>query len=775
VQRIAQNRSLANATAGIIRPSGERRTWEDGLVSLVADATGGIVNVTATPADWCALCVWIGTSVTLDWPRTELLWRMLSACEHRVIFELSGNQTMIRFTLRCHRDDLSTVRETMAAVYPTCALTTDAGAWWRAGTLCAYGELCAPWSLSRLTLPAELPDSALWACVEWLLSLPQDATGFYHCVCEPATVTDVWHRRVERAHDAVFLSKLLVPQSALQRVPQQLPSGELRLRAQALQEKANGDLPFFGVTVRCGIVSESSVSARLSRMLTTFRLDGWALTWDEPTKPPSELTAAFFSCGATYRPGIMLNSAEITTVAHLLPARDEVCVRTDWPRYHQDISAAQSLVSGCVVGHARVTGMQVPIAISDDIRARGTHAVSCAGMGKSTVLKHVFLQDVAKGNGAVYIDPHGDALKDLMALLPESQRDRCIYFNPSDADWVPCWNPLTVPPGADLYRVADDLLSALERVSQDWGDRLATVLRHALVGLLHLPGSTMHDIYNVVRQNSPESDALRDRILEACPDVAVRQFWQRDFLKSYREADLAAPRHKLLKLVSGGAVSRMFSQPHSRIDVRAIMDEGNILLVDLSGIGAESRSFLGSFLLTLFVVAATGRATVSREQRKPFSVFADEAHLFVGADAFESLIAQARKFRVNVVLAHQYLGQFKSSQVDALLTAGSTLVGRVNRSDAAVLAKNFQGKFTADDICQLRPFEMIARIGTEMVRFSTPPSNDRSDPAAVSAIINASRSRYYVSATAPAKPAPQSVKQYDWDAFKDADLSYDEF
>lgn len=745
----------------------ERRAWGTGWVATVPCMDGLEATASIDFAEWCALTLWIDVATTLDWRRAELWWRLISACEHPLVWEMHGNEAAIWFVLRYHRADYHTVREACAAVYPAMAFNNEACAWWRHAAIRALGEVASPWSVASITQAEHLPDSPLWACVEWLLSLPAAVTGFFQCIAQPAALTDVWHREIELQHDLAFLRRLVLPPSAVQRSVQQVPSGDLRARSAALEKKAAGTLPFFGVVLRCGIAATIDATFRLPTWLRTYRCDGRALDLTPLEVPPGHVLDHYFGAAACPSSGLVLNSAELALLAHVLPARPEVSARTVWPSSQQEV--APTCTVGAVVGSASVTGVSVPVAIPADVRARGTHVVSAAGMGKSTLLKHLFLQDISNG-GAAFIDPHGDAVHDLMALLPPEARERCIYFNPADSEFTPRWNPLTVPAGSDPYRVADDLLDALERVSSDWGDRLATVLRHALVGLLHLPGSTMHDLYNVVRQRSPESDALRARIIAACPDRAVRQFWSRDFLKSYREADLAAPRHKLLKLVSGGAVSRMLSQPESRIDIRKVMDGGGILLVDLAGLGAETREFLGSFLLTLVVIAAMGRSTVVREQRKPFSVFADEAHLFAGGRSFESLLAQARKFRVNVVLAHQYLRQFSTSTVDALLTAGTTLVGRVDRSDAAILAKDFQGKITADDISQLRPFEMVGRIGTDIVRFQTPAANDRADPQAVSEIISSSRVRFYLPRESVVTSGSNAKSPYEG-----VDLSFDEF
>lgn len=216
----------------------------------------------------------------------------------------------------------------------------------------------------------------------------------------------------------------------------------------------------------------------------------------------------------------------------------------------------------------------------------------------------------------------------------------------------------------------------------------------------------------------------------------------------------------------------MLTQRESKIDLRTVMDGGKLLLVDLSTLGAETRAFLGSFLLSLVVQTAVGRSNLSREERKWFSVYADEAHLFVEGDAFESLIAQARKFRLNGVLAHQYLRQFRAPQIDALMLAGTTIVGRVDQGDGAILAKKFQGKVTADELSQLPPFHMVARIGTDVVRFQTPANNDKDVPVAVAQIIADSHSRYYTRAS-ERKHVEKPDRQYRPNP--GADLSYDEF
>jgi len=767
-RRLASVLAVQDAQASVLVPQTLARVWSDGCFSLIPAPYGSLTPQTVVAQDWQAHALWIGEKSRLNYAQSELLWRYLSACAHRFVFEVAGNSAWVRLVVRTHKDDAGTLAEAVGALYPDCALRPETDLWWRLGSLSPVCVACAPDMSARLTLPDALPESLLWGCVEWLLGLNGDAVGYFQCVLEPRGADAQWHREIELRDDLHFLAKLVSAQGALMRLPQQIPSGDLRRCSDELSRKADPSRPFFGVSIRCGIVGEQE--CRPPQFLGALRMNGSALSWRKLDPPPDSEREKFFRAGATIEPGFVLNSLEVSSVAHILPVRETVARRTCWPVYREDASPTLAAQTGSFVGTATVVGEQISVCIPETIRALGTHVVSAPGTGKTTLLKNLFLQDVAAGSGAAYIDPHGDAIKDILRTAPENERHRFIYFNPADA-WTPCWNPLFVPPGCDPCRLADDFLKALERVSIGWGDRLATVLRHALVGLLHVPGSTLMDLYHITRRGSVQSDALRARVLEACKDEVVQEFWRHDFIRSYEKTDFASSQHKLIKLLAGGSITRMFSQRESRINVREIMDRGHVLLVDLSQLGAESKDFIGSFLLTLFVLATTGRADISRGERRPFSIYVDEAHHFVNADAFEDLMAQARKFRVNLVLAHQYLRQFKPAQIDALLTAGTMIAGRVDRKDADVLAKDLRGLVTPEQIVALPPFEMVARIGSEIARFRTAPDPERCDETAARAVIEQSREKYYV----PAETATKKTAGIRYPPQSNADLSFDEW
>ena len=186
----------------------------------------------------------------------------------------------------------------------------------------------------------------------------------------------------------------------------------------------------------------------------------------------------------------------------------------------------------------------------------------------------------------------------------------------------------------------------------------------------------------------------------------------------------------------------MLAQPQNLIDFRNIMDEGKILLVDLSGLGSETREILGGFMLSVLHVTALCRSALPPEKRRPFHIHCDEAHRFT-TDALEDLIMETRKYGVGLTLAHQYLSQFETRRKDALASVGTTVIFNVDTKDAAHLKKDLQDKVEVKDLIFLRVGEAIARIGTEIVRFRTPPPREIPKKHFRDRIIAESRRRYY--------------------------------
>ena len=220
----------------------------------------------------------------------------------------------------------------------------------------------------------------------------------------------------------------------------------------------------------------------------------------------------------------------------------------------------------------------------------------------------------------------------------------------------------------------------------------------------------------------------------------VRQFWVYDYEK-YSKDDFGPPKNKLSKLMVSNSVSLMLSQPESLFNFREVMDEGKILLVNLSGIGSKVRGILGCFILSLLHLAALSRSNVAIHQRKQFHIHCDEAHRFM-TDTLEDLIAETRKYGVSLSLAHQYMSQFGNRKTDAFSSVGSTIIFNVDNRDASYLTKDLQKKVKAEDLISLELGEAIVRIGTEIVRCRMRPPGSISPNNFRTSIIDESRKKY---------------------------------
>jgi hypothetical protein len=329
----------------------------------------------------------------------------------------------------------------------------------------------------------------------------------------------------------------------------------------------------------------------------------------------------------------------------------------------------------------------------------------------------MILQDIEQGYGVAVLDPHGDLIERLLCLIPENHVERTIYFNPGDPDWVPLWNPIERIAGQDTGRSANNIVVAIKSfvASGGWGDRLENILRNLVFAILHLPQGTFLDI-SILLRKSEESKKMSQEILEVIENETARQFWLHDY-EGYSKTDLSPPINKLGKLMLSDTVSLMLSQPENRINFRKIMDEGKILLINLSNMDTSVKQVLGCFILSLFHINALSRSIIPSEDRRQFNIDCDEAHQFVVTDdKLENLIAETRKYKVSLSLAHQYLSQFDKKKTDALSTVGASIIFNVDKRDAQYLIKDLQEKVKVEELVSLGKWEAIARIGTDIVR-----------------------------------------------------------
>lgn len=660
-----------------------------------------------------------GRTDAWTWRRCERLLRTLGGIQRRILFEISGNREAITQRIWIASDAVPQLLAALKAEFPglgICEFGADlrsSGVWrelFTSGALHGSG-----------TRPENLGSTPFEGFLEVLRVLPETSEGLFRCEFEPVGSEVAARLELINRWDERYFGR--------QRFRLQPPSAELHRFACELEQKIDPHGPLFRVGL--GIGARGAIEEEWLKNLMVFtglaRCDGRPLLSREVER---------------LQPRFLFNARELSIWAHLLPAK--TISERNLPVRIDDSLDVPEEETGVELG---VSSNRQSVVLPERVRNRAVHVVGVSGCGKSTLLVQMFLQDVRNGGGSAFIDPHGDAIREIAARLPEEAVARTKFFSLDGG--VPSWNPLAS--FVNEGQLVDDVLSALARISRDWGDRLEHVLRNGLLGLLAIGEATLFNLYQLTRQGSLESERLRRRIIRSGCSPLIRQFWERDFLKDYRKADLSSTRHKLARLFSGDLLS-MFSQRANAYDAGEILKSGSILLVDLSALGDSSRRLIGSLWITSLMQAAMGRRV---GDRTAYSLFVDECHLFAESRAYEAIIAQARKFGLRLCLAHQYLRQFPPGQMDALATAGAALIGRVDRHDAAYLAKDLMGRVNAEHLQSLEPFSFVGRWEQWVCGFQSQPLAETSRTVDLS----------IRKAEAPAEVAPDGGERFFYEEF----------
>ncbi len=459
-----------------------------------------------------------------------------------------------------------------------------------------------------------------------------------------------------------------------------------------------------------------------------------------------------FQQGLSYRPGFLLNSSELTSLIHIPSITEYVDQKLmidvfEKLRLHKKPLTTESDI---IIGTGWLDNDHFPIPIDEITRGKSIHIIGKPGTGKTTLLENMILQDIMQDKGLVFLDPHGDSVNRLLELIPEDKIDSTIYLNFGDPNWIPLWNPLGNVNKDYIGRVAGDMVSSIKSIAQpnSWGDRLEAILKNGFHALLHLKSSNFFDLLILLEHktsmNSNRKRNLINDILNVIEDDVARLFWTRDY-PNYRREDFAPPRHKLSKLLTSNiTISKMLTQSENSFDFRELFESNKFLLIDLSNLGSDTKSIVGSFLLSILHTTFLARNMVNQEQRKLFNIYCDEAYKFT-PDDLENMLVESRKFSVNLTLAHQYLNQFSSSQQDALSSTSTTIIFNTDLTDARHLIKDLQDKVNVKDISTLAVGEAIAKINTDILKINTTTPQTVQKNNFKDKIINNSHNLYYSS------------------------------
>jgi type IV secretory pathway TraG/TraD family ATPase VirD4 len=339
------------------------------------------------------------------------------------------------------------------------------------------------------------------------------------------------------------------------------------------------------------------------------------------------------------------------------------------------------------------------------------YVIGKTGTGKSTLLETLVMQDIAQGRGMMLIDPHGDLAERIVRAVPAHRRQDVIYFNVPDPTQPFGYNPLKHVREDKISLAASGLMEAFKKMWPDaWGVRMEHVLRNTLLTLLEQPDATLADVLRLL-----DDKAYRSAVVPRIRNEQVRQFWitEYDHYPPRMRAEAIAPiQNKVGAFLADPTLRRILTTPERPLQLRRIMDEGKILIVNLARgqVGEDTASLLGALMITTVALAAFSRAEVDEAERRPFFVYLDEFQSFT-TRSLATMTAELRKYAIGVVASHQYLTQVEPPVIDAVLgNAGTIICFRLGPRDAAAMSGQFEPKFEPPDLVNLPNHQIYLRL-----------------------------------------------------------------
>lgn len=364
-----------------------------------------------------------------------------------------------------------------------------------------------------------------------------------------------------------------------------------------------------------------------------------------------------------------------------------------------------------------------PFAVTDyrDIRKRfgikeknrrgHMYIIGKTGTGKTTLIENMIVSDIKAGNGLAVIDPHGDLAEDLLSFIPKRRIKETIYFNPSDLEYPIAFNLLDKVDRTHQHLVASGLISVFKKIWYEfWGPRMEHILRHAILALLEYPESTLLDLPPMLVDKD-----FRKRVLEKVTNSQVRNFWFTEFEKYsawFRSEAVAPIQNKVGQFLATPLIRNIVGQTQSSIDFRKIMDEGKILIVNLSKgrIGEDNCALLGAMIVTKIQLAALSRGDIPEWDRRSFYFYVDEIQNFL-TQSFCNILSEARKYGLCLTLTHQYIEQLEEEVRWAVFgNVGTLITFRIGARDAQFLEKEFSPVFDQVDLVNLPNYHIYLKL-----------------------------------------------------------------
>lgn len=401
----------------------------------------------------------------------------------------------------------------------------------------------------------------------------------------------------------------------------------------------------------------------------------------------------------------------------------------------------------CIFGQTNFRNQMRRFGIKTDDRRRHMYVIGKTGMGKTTIMENMVLSDIYAGHGVGLVDPHGDFAEKIIDHIPSWRLNDVVYLNPADVDNPIGFNILEVKNEEQAHLVAGGLMGTFKKIWPDvWSSRMEYILNNTLLALLDYPGSTLLGINRLLSDKE-----YRKRVVRQLKDPVIKAFWRDEFANyddRYAKEAVAPIQNKIGQFLSASVIRNMVAQVKSTINVRDLMDSRKIFIMNLSKgrIGEDNSRLLGGMLITKLQLAAMERVDTPEHDRKDFFLYVDEFQNFA-TPSFANILSEARKYRLSLIMAHQYVAQLDEVVADAVFgNVGTIVTFRVGGADAEMLVKEFTPTFTEEDIVNLTKYQIILKLmidGVASQPFSAATLPPLASPTgSAEKVIRVSRERY---------------------------------
>jgi hypothetical protein len=680
-------------------------------------------------------------------------WSFLKPQEH-LSFEIVARPEDIRFYVAVPKKLTDLVEKQIHGAYPGADIRqVDEYQIFSEKGKVAFAALCLSGSdYQPLRVYRDLPTDPMSSITSVLAKMKPGEAAAVQILIQPAA--DKW-----RGQGRSFISKTKKNEANPDKASFSVDPKTL----EAIEQKVSK--PGFNTVIRCVISSEDEESAKmhLDNLLTSFSQFSSDHNHFTKVKMPFK---QFFMMDFIYRyfpimnvplfrQFSVLNSEELASVYHM-PNKSIETAHIYWLNAKRAPAPSQIPMSGLFLGNSRYRGIERPIYVGDDDRRRHMYIIGKTGTGKSQLLEEMIIQDIRNGKGVAVVDPHGDLIDGVLSRIPPERAEDVIYFDPSDGDRPMGLNMLEAKTEEQRHFVVTSIVGLMYKLYDPMktgiiGPRFEHAVRNAMLTVMVERGNTFIEVVRVLTDS-----AFVQELLPKLQDPIIRRYWTDQIAQTadfHKSEVLDYIVSKFGRFVTNKLMRNIIGQSQSSFDFRKVMDEGKILLVNLAKgkIGEENSNFLGLILVPRILIAAMSRQEIPESQRRDFYLYVDEFQNFATPD-FAQILSEARKYRLNLIVANQFIGQMEEEVKNAVFGNVGTVVSfRVGVTDANYLQHEFQPTFNEADLINIDKFNAYVKtsVRNEPVKpFSMDLTKDMNavlsskNPKVAEAIIQLSRLKF---------------------------------